>query len=463
MEGGPTGSDGPLTRTPLELVIVAGDAISVVPLPPGGSVTLGRDETCDVRIQNGSVSRRHARLHLDGQLMIEDLGSANGTSVLDHRSQDDVWRTLPFRKLSQQSADIAIGERVHLGAVTIVVRRAAARLPAAFGVAPGTVVLDPAMLTLYEQVGRAAKSSISVLILGETGAGKEVLARTLHARSARAERPYLELNCAALAPSLLEGELFGHEKDAFTGATAARAGLLESADGGTVFLDEVGELPLPVQGKLLRVLEDRKVTRLGGRTPKKLDVRFVAATNRDLEADIAGGTFRQDLYFRLNGVSFVIPPLRARVVEIGPLAERFLADAGRQLDRAVPQRLSARTRAALERYPWPGNVRELRNLMERAAVLCERDEIAPGDLPAHVTAASPSLSCPSSLDETDPGVRPTVPGPEDPKAAERKRILDALDQCAGNQTRAAKLLGMSLRTLVNRLAEHDIPRPRKRP
>jgi two-component system, NtrC family, response regulator AtoC len=461
MEGGPANGHGPVTRTPLELVIVAGDAISVAPLPLGGSVTLGRDETCDVRIQNGSVSRRHARLHLDAQLKIEDLGSANGTAVLDHRSLDDATRTLPFRTLSRQSARIVIGERVHLGAVTIAVRRAAERLPAAAGVEPGTVVLDPAMLTLYEQVGRAAKTSISVLILGETGAGKEVLARTLHARSARAERPYLELNCAALAPSLLEGELFGHEKDAFTGATGARAGLLESADGGTVFLDEVGELPLPVQAKLLRVLEDRKVTRLGGRAPKKLDVRFVAATNRDLEADIARGTFRQDLYFRLNGVSFVIPPLRARVVEIVPLAERFLADAGLQLDRTVPQRLSAKARAALERYPWPGNVRELRNLMERAAILNDWDEITPQDLPAHVAGAAPVLAGPSLVDEGDLG-RATVPGPEDPRAVERRRILDALDQCAGNQTRAAKLLGVSLRTLVNRLAEHDIPRPRKR-
>jgi DNA-binding NtrC family response regulator len=209
------------------------------------------------------------------------------------------------------------------------------------------------------------------------------------------------------------------------------------------------------------------VTRLGGRTPKKLDVRFVAATNRDPVAEIARGTFRQDLYFRLNGVSFVIPPLRARVVEIGPLAERFLADTGRQLDRAVPQRLSARARAALERYAWPGNVRELRNVIERAAVLCDGDEIVPDDLPAHITGAAPASAGPSLLDETDAGVHPTLrerePEPEDPRAVERRRILDALDQCAGNQTRAAKVLGMSLRTLVNRLAEHDIPRPRKRP
>src|SRR5262249_40902232 len=161
-------------------------------------------------------------------------------------------------------------------------------------------------------------------------------------------------------------------------------------------------------------------------------------------------------YFRLNGVSFVIPPLRARVVEIRPLAERFLTDAGRLLDRAVPQRLSTRARTALERYAWPGNVRELRNVMERAAVLCDGDEIVPQDRPGHVTGAAPALAGPSLLDEIDPGARPTLPQPEpqpeDPRSAERKRILDALDQCAGNQTRAAKLLGMSLRTLVNRLA-----------
>jgi DNA-binding NtrC family response regulator len=434
-------------------VVVAGDAITVTRLPLRGSIVLGRDEGCEVHIDNRSVSRRHARLHLGSPPFIEDLGGVNGTFVSGPRSPGEAGCTQPLRRLSQQRAEIAVGERFILGSVTLVLRRAAAArppgAPEAHGAGPGVVVRDAAMKALYEQAGRAARSTLSVLILGETGVGKEVLARAVHAGSPRARAPYLELNCAALPPSLLEGELFGHEKNAFTGANQARPGLIESADGGTVFLDEVGELPLGVQVKLLRVLEDRKVLRLGGREPRRLDVRFIAATNRDLEAEIQRGSFRQDLYFRLNGVSFVIPPLRTRVAEIAPLAELFLADACQKLERGEALRLSPRALEHLERHPWPGNVRELRNVVERAAVLCSGHEILPEDLPAHLTGAAPAPEPEASQSQ------------DDPKAEERRRILDALERCAGNQTRAAKLLGVSLRTLVNRLDEHGIPRPRK--
>jgi two-component system, NtrC family, response regulator AtoC len=344
------------------------------------------------------------------------------------------------------------------------------------------------MLALHDQLGRAARSPISVLLLGETGAGKEVMARAVHDRSPRAKGPYLELNCAALPPSLLEGELFGHEKNAFTGAAAARPGLFESADGGTIFLDEIGELPMAVQIKLLRVLEDRKVMRLGGRTARALDVRFVAATNRDLEAEIARGTFRQDLFFRLNGVCFVIPPLRERPSEIGPLAEQFLAAAAHTLDRPVAPHLSEEALGYLVRYAWPGNVRELRNVLDRAAVLSSGDAILPEDLPAHVTGVSSraptptpmpmptsmpmptpmpmpttgsATSPPAANASSEPRTTASLPPPSDAAGAERQRIVDALEQCAGNQTRAARLLGISLRTLVNRLSLHDIPRPRR--
>jgi two-component system response regulator AtoC len=492
---------------PLELATVSGDAISVAPLPPRGTVTLGRDGGCDVRIDNRSVSRRHAALHVGPTLRIEDLGSANGTFVRDARSPADTSRTQPLRRLSREAFEIAIGERVNLGSVSIVIRRAAAvRAPAppesAAARAPlpsapgGAVVRAPAMRALYEQVGRAARGTISVLILGETGVGKEVLARAVHDLSRRARKPFLELNCAALAPSLLEGELFGHEKNAFMGANQARAGLLESADGGTVFLDEVGELPPNVQVKLLRVLEDRKVLRLGGHAPRKLDVRFVAATNRDLEAEIARGAFRQDLYFQLNGVSFVVPPLRERADDIAPLAERFLADASRTLDRAEPPRLSPEALFYLLNYGWPGNVRELRNVIERAAVLSSGDVILPADLPTHLTGVGGARPRAASVTPdagvliyTPPGEGPAAPRAPNERAAaarapgggsaagvaagahgpneapgpadERQRIIDALERCAGNQTRAAKLLGVSLRTLVNRLAEYDVPRPRK--
>jgi DNA-binding NtrC family response regulator len=448
----------PSSQSRLELAAVAGDAIVVASLPVRGTVILGRDEACDVRIDNRSVSRRHAVLHLDPPLRIQDLGSANGTFVRDAHSPSDTAETHPLRKLSKETVEIAVGERINLGSIPIVVRRSSMSL-GPVSERGGAVVRDPAMRALYEQVSRAALGSISVLVLGETGVGKEMLARAVHERSRRSHKPFLELNCAALPPSLLEGELFGYEKNAFTGAGQARAGLLESADGGTIFLDEVGELPPAVQVKLLRVLEDRKVLRLGGRTPRKLDVRFVAATNRDLEAEIARGSFRQDLYFRLNGVSFLIPPLRARVREIAPLAERFLAEACRMLDRTDVLRLSPEALGYLARYAWPGNVRELRNVIERAAVLSSGDEIVAADLPAHVTGVASGPPAPMGT-QKDATVEGESTGSED--APERRRIIEALTQCAGNQTRAAKLLGISLRTLVNRLAEYDVPRPRKR-
>ncbi len=443
--------------------MVVGDTITVSALPAGGTVTLGRGEECEVRIDSRSVSRRHAVLHLGPALRIQDLGSANGTFVRDTRSPIDTASTHPLRKLSKEIIEIAVGERVSLGSIPIVIRRAAGARHDP-GTSDQVVVRDPAMRALYEQVSRAARTPISVLVLGETGVGKEVLARAVHDRSPRAGKPYLELNCAALPPSLLEGELFGHEKHAFTGAGQARPGLLESADGGTIFLDEVGELPLPVQAKLLRVIEDRKVLRIGGRTPRTLDVRFVAATNRDLKAEIAGGSFRQDLYFRLNGMMFVIPPLRDRVTEIAPLAELFLAAASRRLDRTEPIRFSPEVLRCLECYPWPGNVRELCNVVERAAVLATGDVIMLADLPGELTGVGRGPGVEPAGPKTSDGAAAGAAGgkvltPE--QATERQRIVEALEQCAGNQTRAAKLLGMSLRTLVNRLAEYSLARPRK--
>jgi two-component system, NtrC family, response regulator AtoC len=465
--GGPRSHDP--ASSVLELVVVADDAITVAALPAQGAVTLGRDDECEIRIESRSVSRRHAVLHIGPPLQIEDLGSANGTFVRDPRAPRDTANTHPLRKLSGQTIEIAIGERVNLGSIPIVIRRVAGDRHAP--VAPDVVVRDAAMQALYEQVTRAARSTISVLVLGETGVGKEVLARAVHDRSPRARGPFLELNCAALPASLLEGELFGHEKGAFTGASHARPGLLESADGGTIFLDEVGELPLPVQVKLLRVLEDHKVLRIGGRTPRKLDVRFVAATNRDLEAEVTRGSFRQDLYFRLNGVAFVIPPMRERVAEIAPMAEQFLAVASQTLDRTSPFLLSSEALEYLERHAWPGNVRELRNVIERAAVLSLGDMIMPADLPGHITgatrgtarepAAGARASGPieRSADRTAASA-PTDRPPTAGQAAERQRIMETLEQCAGNQTRAAKQLGISLRTLVNRLDKYRIPRPR---
>jgi two-component system response regulator AtoC len=330
---------------------------------------------------------------------------------------------------------------------------------------------DAAMERVMQLAERAAAGTINVLIVGETGAGKEVLAERVHRTSPRAEKPFLCLNCASLSEHLLESELFGHERGAFTGASEAKPGLLETAPGGTVFLDEIGELPLLLQAKLLRVLETRLVTRVGGLKPKAIDVRFVAATNRNLEEEVAAGRFRRDLYFRLNGMTLHIPPLRARRGEIAPLAAIFLRHYSVPMGRAAPT-LSPEARLILEAYVWPGNIRELRNMMERAVLLCTGDEI----LPEHLLLESMSAAmAPVAEPPSDLSSRTTLPmnvaandaGPGAPPItaaaaeAERERILRVLAECGGNQSRAAKVLGIARSTLVLRLNDYQVPRPRK--
>ncbi len=335
---------------------------------------------------------------------------------------------------------------------------------------PGVVVRDPNMRALYEQLGRAAVGDISVLILGETGAGKEIVAREVHRRSKRSAAPFVALNCAALPENLLESELFGHEKGAFTGALQAQRGLLETADKGTVFLDELGEIPLAVQVKLLRAIEERKILRVGSRVEKSIDVRFVAATNRDLESDVDRGTFRADLFYRLSGFVVEVPPLRQRRAEIAPLARKFLADASRSLEREPPA-IDAGAIEILEVYSWPGNVRELRNVMERAALLCSDDRLEARHLPTRLIDGGRVSAVPGELD-LGGGSRGRDAGARDAGGdgslregvalAERDRIIGALAHCAGNQTQAASRLGISRRTLVSRLSEYALPRPRKR-
>lgn len=308
----------------------------------------------------------------------------------------------------------------------------------------GPIVRDEAMKNLYELVERIARGTISVLLLGETGVGKEVVAEAIHRASPRRGTPFLRLNCAALSETLLDSELFGHERGAFTGADEARPGLLESARGGTVFLDELGEMPLATQAKLLRVLEQRQVIRVGGREPIDVDVRFVAATNRDLEAEVVRGTFRQDVYFRLNGAVLAIPPLRERPAEIEALAARFAAEAAAELGLTSAPEIDDGAAEALLAYGWPGNIRELKNAIHRAVLLTSSDRIEREHLPLE------KLSLPDE--------RPATAGERD----ERRRILDALEKTAGNQTRAAELLGIGRRTLTTKLTKYGIRRPRKR-
>jgi DNA-binding NtrC family response regulator len=293
------------------------------------------------------------------------------------------------------------------------------------------------------------------LILGETGVGKEVLATMLHQRSPRANKPLVALNCGSLPETIIESELFGNERGAFTGATG-KMGLIESGDGGTVFLDEIGELPLLVQAKLLRLIETRTFTRVGGLKPKQVDVRFVAATNRDLEREVLKGTFRNDLFFRLNGISLSIPPLRERKSEIAPLALGFLATFCAEGNRRIP-RIGDEVIDLLRGYSWPGNIRELKNVIERALVLCDRDEILPEHLPLDKMTAEPLGG------RTTPPSHQIAPSttlsPEE--QADRQRMIDALDANVGNQTRAAAALGMPRRTFVAKLDRYGIPRPQK--
>ncbi len=505
----------------LRLIVFCGGTVTSHVLPRAGEVVIGRGDDALVRIDHATVSRKHATLLLGPPLQIVDHGSFNGTSI-------------GGKKLTPNApTPIGLSTIVELGETMVVVQVEGAvpvQTSRSLSGAPKRDDLSSGMQHLYRLIENVAQSNITVIVRGETGAGKEVVSEEIHKRSARANGPLVKLNCAALPEQLLEGELFGYERGAFTGATQAKAGLIEAADGGTLFLDEVGEMPLATQAKLLRVVESREVMRLGSLRPKKVDVRFVAATHRDLEEMVAKGQLRQDLYYRLAGVTLVVPALRERVEEIPRLTHefvaRFCADARRP---AVP--VSDAAMAVLKSYPWPGNVRELRNVIERAVVFSRGVAIAPDHLglpldrhsrppgrisapgfpQAHVPQAPspPSFyggpQVPAPWNPPPPGppppaapdpafaatmmqppgapiptspmaaVRPSDPGsphaggtvvmgsslPHEMEALERQRILDALARCGGNQTQAAEMLGISRRTLLRRLDEYAVPRPRK--
>jgi DNA-binding NtrC family response regulator len=577
--------------TRLSLQVLGAGILDSFPLPESGEVLIGRGDEARLRIDDPSISRRHAMVAVhNGVVLIRDLGSANGTRLGE--------RALA----ANETVELAAGDVVDLGSVMLVLQRGfaarrmrrllphgyfesrveeecdsaaaaagrfalvrlhvdgvsdeqiaeeglaealratdvaglygpneyelllpgagadeAARsfariqgsmlaraMPVTCGVAlfprdgrtaeallsaanaalggprssdlPAVIVVDAAMQRIHRLLQRVGPGNISVLVLGETGTGKEVIAETLHRLSPRANGPFLRLNCGGFSETLLESELFGHEKGAFTGAVATKPGLLESADGGTVFLDEIGELPPSLQVKLLRVLEDKQVMRVGALKPRKIDVRFVSATNRDLEEEIVRGAFRQDLYYRVSGVSIVIPPLRERLSEIPHLCRLFTAEGARQVGGPEPA-VSPAAMQLLQAYAWPGNIRELRNVIERAVLLASDGVITEEHLPIEKMlggriAAAPVVQSHGGA-VIDPYAAaaqayaaPIPPGSAQPGTlrdeiddVERRRILSALESCAGNQTRAARMLGISRSTLSARLEQFGLPRPRKR-
>jgi DNA-binding NtrC family response regulator len=468
-----TVTEAPASKEALYLVAMDRDGPRVVTLTLGATVTIGRVRDCDVVMGQLSISRRHFAITAANPLRLTDLGSSNGTKLNGQR--------LP----SGGSVPFGIGELVEAGGVFFVVHdrmphqllgwtgRTVHAAGPFLGSSADVIVADPAMQRLHELVGLVAASTIPVIVVGETGVGKELIAAAIHARSPRSKEPYVCLNCAALPETLLESELFGYEKGAFSGASQPKRGLIEAAHGGTLFLDEVGEMALSTQAKLLRVLENGELMRLGGLTPRHVDVRFVAATNRSLPALVAKSTFRRDLYFRLNGMTIPVPPLRERQEEIVVLARFLLARSAERAGVPCPA-LSAEVIERLRAHTWPGNVRELRNVMDRALTLCrsgtlraehliideEFDQLVEAFPTASGRPTEPLVPPPAA---TAPPAKPRQGGRlmrMDPDV-EQTLIRDALEEAGGNQAKAAERLGISRRTLVNRLDEYGFKRPRK--
>jgi DNA-binding NtrC family response regulator len=308
---------------------------------------------------------------------------------------------------------------------------------------------SPAMLKVFERIRALADACVPALILGPSGSGKELVAAALHRLSGRRDKPFIKMNCAALPEHLLESELFGHEKGAFTGAHQARKGKFEAADGGTLFFDEIGEMPLSLQAKLLRVLEDQEITPVGGNATRKVNVRTVFATARNLEDAIAAQHFREDLYYRINVVPIVLPPLRERGGDIMLLTERFLQRFNALHGRSVT--LSEQARLALLRYSYPGNVRELRNAVERAVLLSGERGIHVGHLPERIRHGADGVA--ADLGDPDAGL-PTLA--EAVSSCESKLIMQALEQTGGRKIQAAELLGISRKQLWTKLKEFEM-------
>jgi len=435
-----------------DLLLVVGNAQLMTHAVTGGQVVIGRASECDLVLDHRALSRRHAVLRCTPRPTIQDLGSMNGVML----ARGVVRGGAP--------EPLALGESFRIGPFAFVLVDARSGEPSTDRSGHDRLLVeDPTPDGASSFVREIARAGISVLVLGETGVGKDVLASSIHTLSERAG-PFSSINCAALSEPLLESELFGHERGAFTGAVSAKHGLLESAAGGTAFLDEIGELPLGLQAKLLRAVETREISRVGSTRSIRIDVRIVAATNRDLAAEVAAGRFRQDLFFRLDGITLRIPPLRERRHAISRLALQFIEDAARRLGRpdvrATPELFTA-----LAEHDWPGNVRELKAVIERAVLLARGPSLGRRHLAfsTHGQAtAAPATPAPRTTRaaDADGPARGELDFLDAAQRADRARVIAALDQCGGNQTRAARQLGIGRTSLVNKLVLYRIPRPR---
>jgi transcriptional regulator with PAS, ATPase and Fis domain len=411
------------------------------PVEIGGEpLVLGSAEGCAVQIDDPHVSRRHAEIRRtsDG-IVLRDLGSRNGTQV---------GRITVKEAVLTSGAEIRIGTtniRFEMGGEMGRLARLAhepvrdeelAQVSTRFGPAIGA---SAPMRRVFALLGRLAPTELTITLIGETGTGKDVLAHAVHAASPRAAQPFVIFDCGAVASGLIESELFGHEKGSFTGAVAERQGAFERAQGGTLFLDEIGELNLELQPKLLRVLERRRVRRVGGGTDLPIDVRIVAATNRDLEERVRDGNFRQDLFFRLSVAVLHVPPLRDRRQDIPALAEHLLVESGKSL------RISPATMDVLVSHEWPGNVRELRNVLAAAAAMADGPLLEP----RHLLFFRGQRRRPATTDSMP------LAG-QSLEAVEKAAIEQTLRHCDGNKTRAAKALGIAASTLYEKIKKYGL-------
>ncbi len=430
-----TQGDGPSGEQPRRafLVVRQGERTQVIDLHVGDDLLVGRAADATVRLDDARASREHARVRRrDDAITLVDLGGRNGTRVNGERVVGE--------------RPIGSGDVIAIGQVEIVVAETSgAASPTAIDAPDGIVVADAKTARVFELVARVAPTPTTVLILGETGVGKELVAERVHQLSPRATAPFVRLNCGSLPPALLESELFGHEKGAFTGADRKKLGYLDAAAGGTLFLDEIGELALELQPKLLRVLESRRFMRVGGRDELGVDVRIIAATNRALDAEVRAGRFREDLYFRLAAFPIEVPPLRERRSELALLTELFLRRYAIRMGVAVPA-IAPDAAAAIARYAWPGNVRELRNAIERALVIGDGRTLRAADLPAIARPEGAATSAGPMRDQI--------------ADVELRAIEAALAAEHGNQTHAAKRLGISRRMLIYKMAKYRLGKKR---